>query len=369
MKVPLVDLKAQHATIRDEVMAAVEAVAEDQRFILGERVAQFEATFARLCGAGHAVGVASGTDALVIGLRALLRGAARYVIVPSLTFAATAEAVVLAGAQPMFADIDSARLTLAPEAVERAVRRVRERGGVVGAVVPVHLFGRCADVAAIREAAPGVPVLEDAAQAAGASLRGGAAGSLGDAAAFSFFPSKNLAAWGDGGAVTTSDDAIATHVRRLRVHGLEGGAHIEVGTNSRLDALQAAVLSVKAKHLPRWVRARRDAAARYRELFAKLGDRVALPADEPGHAYNVFAVRLPRRDECAARLAAAGVETKAYYSTPLHRQGAFSEYASDENDLFATDAAAREVLALPFFPEITPEQQAYVADQLARASA
>lgn len=362
MRVPLVDLTVQHAQIRDEVMAAVGAVADEQRFILGERVAAFERTFAALCGAKYAVGVASGTDALVLALRALDVRAGDWVVVPSLTFAATAEAVVLAGATPVFADVDAAKLTLRAESVARACARAKSAGARVAAVLPVHLFGRCADVAAIRAAAPSVSILEDAAQAAGASTQGRFAGSLGEVAAFSFFPSKNLGAWGDGGAITTSDDALAARVRRLRAHGLDGGRHAEVGTNSRLDALQAAVLSVKAKHLPQWLRARRDAAARYRELLAPVADRVALPIDEPGHTYNVFAVRVARREGLAARLAEAGVETKAYYATPLHRQPAFASAPAEP--LPETDAVSRELIALPMFPEITPEQQAYVAERI-----
>jgi dTDP-4-amino-4,6-dideoxygalactose transaminase len=362
MRVPLVDLTTQHAQIRDEVMRAVGAVADDQRFILGERVAAFERTFAAICGCKHAIGVASGTDALVLALRALDVRAGDRVVVPSLTFAATAEAVVLVGATPVFADVDPARLTLRAESVARACDRAKKAGARVAAVLPVHLFGRCADVGAIRAAAPGVPILEDAAQAAGASSNAGVAGSLGEIAGFSFFPSKNLGAWGDGGAVTTSDDALAARVRRLRTHGLEGGRHEEVGTNSRLDALQAAVLSVKAKHLSHWLRARRDAAARYRELLAPVADRIALPVDEPGHTYNVFAIRAPNRDALARRLAEAGVESKAYYATPLHRQPAFE--AAPSEPLPETEAAARELLAIPMFSEITPEQQAYVAEQI-----
>jgi dTDP-4-amino-4,6-dideoxygalactose transaminase len=365
MRVPLVDLKVQHARIRGEVEAALAEVIEEQRFILGPRVARFEEAFARAVGVDHAIGVASGTDALVLALRALGVGPGHGVVVPAFTFAATAEAVVAVGARPVFADVDPATLTLSPEDFERAVRR-GERGGVaVRAAIPVHLFGRCADMTSLRAIARtrAIAVLEDAAQAAGASHAGAFAGALGDAAAFSYFPSKNLGAWGDGGAVTTSNPDVAARVRSLRVHGLEQGEHVRIGTNSRLDAIQAAVLEVKLRHLGAWVRARREAAARYRELLAPLRDHVSLPPDEPGHTYNVFAIRCARRDELAAYLTSAEIETRAYYATPLHRQPAFAEFC--DADLPASEAASREVLAVPMFPEITAGQQSCLAERIA----
>jgi dTDP-4-amino-4,6-dideoxygalactose transaminase len=367
MHVPFVDLKAHYARHRADLDAAVLAVAEEQRFILGPRVDAFERAFARALGVDHAVGVASGTDALALALRALGVGAGDAVVVPSFTFAATAEAVVLAGARPVFADVDAATLTLSPASVEEAVERAAKAGARVRCVVPVHLFGRMADMKGLAELAwpRGLALLEDAAQAAGASRAGVSAGVLGEAAAFSFFPSKNLGAWGDAGAVTTKSADVAARVRSLRGHGVEAGAHARVGTNSRLDALQAAVLSAKLPHLGAWVRARRAAAARYGELLAPLRDRVTLPGDEPGHAYNVYAIRARGRDTLAAALAGAGIETKAYYATPLHRQPAFAPFADAE--LPATDAAAREVLALPMYPEITAEQQGYVAARVRAA--
>jgi dTDP-4-amino-4,6-dideoxygalactose transaminase len=286
------------------------------------------------------------------------------VVVPAFTFVATAEAVAAIGATPVFADVDRVTLTLSAAELDKALDRCRRNGVRVRAAIPVHLFGRCADMTALRAvaAARGVALVEDAAQAAGAVHRGAAAGALGDLAAFSFFPSKNLGAWGDGGAVTTRDASVAARLRSLRSHGLERGEHARIGTNSRLDALQAAVLETKLPHLGAWVRARRAAAARYRDLLAPIADRVQLPADDEGHAYNVFAVRCARRDELARHLTNAGIEAKAYYTTPLHREPAFAEWNVAE--LPESEAASREVLAIPMFPEITSEQQNEVAERI-----
>ncbi len=371
VRVPLLDLPAQHAAIRDEVMAAAESVIERQAFVLGEPVAQFERTLAELVGARHAVGVASGTDALVLALRAVGVKAGDAVITTALTFVASVEAIVVAGARPVFADVDDT-LTLDVASVEAAAERARREGLRVRAILPVHLFGRAANMEALvalakrdkRDERESLAIVEDAAQAIGARCALGAVGSIGDAGCFSFFPSKNLGAWGDGGAVTTSDARVEERVRSLRQHGKSAGEESfrEPGMNSRLDALQAAVLGVKARHLEAWSRARRDAAARYRELLAGVGD-LALPAEAgAAHVHHVFAVRTAKRDALAEHLAARGVATRAYYARPVHRQPAYARFHDEREPLARTDAASREILALPMFAEITAEQQAYVAE-------
>ena len=367
MKVPLVDLAAQHAAIRDEVMAAAERVIERQAFVLGEPVAQFERTLAELVGARHAVGVASGTDALVLALRAVGLGVevGDAVITTALTFVASVEAIVAAGGRPVFADVDET-LTLDVASVEAAVERARRDGLRVRAILPVHLFGRAANMEALVALArrESLAIVEDAAQAIGARCALGAVGSIGDVGCFSFFPSKNLGAWGDGGAVTTNDARVADRVRSLREHGKVAGEETfaEPGMNSRLDALQAAVLDVKARHLEAWSRARRNAAGRYRELLGGITG-LELPAEAgAAHVHHVFAVRTAKRDALAEHLAARGVATRAYYASPVHRQPAYARFHDERAPLARTDAASREILALPMFAEITAEQQAYVAE-------
>jgi dTDP-4-amino-4,6-dideoxygalactose transaminase len=365
VRVPLVDLVAQHQAIEGEVMAAVAEVARAQAFVLGEPVARFERTLAGVAGAKHAVGVASGTDALVLALRALGVGEGDAVVVPSLTFVASAEAVVRAGARPVFADVDDS-LTLDAASVAEAVVRARRGGLRARAVLPVHLFGRLADMEEIGAVAKAesLAIVEDAAQAVGARCTMGAAGALGDAAAFSFFPSKNLGAWGDGGAVTTNDVKVAERVRSLRQHGKVGAdeTFAEVGMNSRLDALHAAVLDVKARHLEAWNRARRAAAGRYAELLGGI-EGLALPelAGE-AHVHHVYAVRTAKRDALSGHLAARGVASRAYYARPVHQQPAYARFHDERAALPRTEAASGELLALPMYAEITPEQQAYVAD-------
>ncbi len=368
MKVPLVDLGAQHAPIRDEVMTAALEVIERQAFVLGEPVARFEKTLARMVGASHAVGVASGTDALVLALRALGVGEGDAVLTPALTFVASVEAIVAVGARPLFVDVD-ASLTIDPACVDARIERATREGVRMRAILPVHLFGRCAAMEALVAIAKrhALVVVEDAAQAIGARCALGAAGSIGDAGAFSFFPSKNLGAWGDGGAVTTNDARVAERVRSLRQHGRvanEDDTFAECGANSRLDALHAAVLDVKARHLETWTRARREAAARYRALLGGIAG-LSLPdepADPASHVYNVFATRTPRRDALAEHLAARGVASRAYYARPAHRQPAYARFHDESAPLASTDAASRELLAIPMFAEITEAQQRYVAE-------
>ncbi len=370
MKVPLVDLAAQHATIRDEVLAAATAVIDAQAFVLGEPVASFERTLATICGTKHAVGVASGSDALVLALRALGIGAGDAVVTPAFSFVASAEAIAVVGARPIFADIDLATFAVSSASIDACIARHDSSArGTLRAILPVHLFGLCADMDALLAIAQrhGLSVVEDAAQAIGASFRGRAAGSMGDAGCISFFPTKNLGAWGDGGAVVTSRDDVAARVTRLRAHGMSTAYRSEeIGTNSRLDALQAAVLGVKARHLASWNLARARVASRYRERLADLAPRLVLPAERDGatHAYNQFVVRTAARDSLAAYLAERGVATRVYYPLTLPRQPCFAHLAEEPASFPAAEEATRTALALPVYPEISDAAIDYVSDQV-----
>jgi len=342
MPVALFDTATPLEPLRDELRAALERVLDDGRFILGPEVAAFESEFAAYIGAEHAIGVANGTDALTIALRAMGVGPGDEVVVPSFTFYATAEAIPHTGATPVFCDIDPETFCLTAETVAAALTPRTK------AVVAVHLFGNVAPVAEI--AALGVPVLEDAAQAAGSlAADGGRPGSLGAAATFSFYPSKNLAAFGDGGAITTSDEGIAERVRMLRFHGSADKERFEmVGYNSRLDAIQAAVLRVQLPHLDAWSDARRSVAARYAD--AGLGELVALPrpVERCRPAWHLFVVRTERPDELAAALGERGIEARGYYRVPLHRQPPLRADVS----LPHTETAARTNLAIPISPSL-----------------
>src|SRR5688500_15224759 len=320
MPVPLFDTSTPLAPLRGEIDAAIAGVLDSGRFILGPEVAAFEQEFATYCGAGHAIGVANGTDAITIALRALGVGPGDEVVVPSFTFYASAEAIPHTGARPVFCDVDPETFCVTPETV-RAALTPRTK-----AVIVVHLFGNVAPVEEIE--ALGVPVLEDAAQAAGSVAPDGRRpGALGSAATWSFFPSKNLGAFGDGGAVTTSDAAIAERVRTLRFHGsADKQTFTEVGHNSRLDELQAALLRVQLPHLDAWATGRRAAARHYEQ--AGLGDVVALPTELGEPAWHLYVVRSREPDALAQRLAAAQVGCKAYYRVPAHQQPAMREWGA-----------------------------------------
>jgi dTDP-4-amino-4,6-dideoxygalactose transaminase len=355
--VPLFASREALAPLLDEVAARQRAVLESGRYVLGPEVEAFEAEFAAFAGARHCVGVANGTEALTIALRALGVGAGDEVVVPALTFFATAEAVVNAGARPVFCDVDPRTLTMTAATAEAAI------GRRAAALLPVHLFGNPAPMAELGElaAAHGLRLLEDAAQAAGAKLAGCRAGSLGDAAAFSFFPSKNLGGFGDGGAILSDDDEVAARARRLRAHGAEGKRlRAEVGYNSRLDELQAAGLRVLLPHLEEWTAARRRAAREYAD--AGLGELVELPRESAGgeSCYHLYVVLSEQRERLAAGLAEAGVESRAYYTTPLHRQPALARYAP-ERELPGVERAAARSLALPMGAALTQRQVAAVA--------
>jgi dTDP-4-amino-4,6-dideoxygalactose transaminase len=363
--IPLVDLAAAHADVAAEVAAGWERVVARSAYILGAEVAEFEAAFADFCGVGHCIGVASGTDALELALRALGIGAGDEVIVPANTFVATALAVTRAGATPVLADVDPDTLLVDPEAVEAAVSS-RTR-----AVMPVHLFGQVAPMEALGRvaAAAGADIVEDAAQAHGATRHGAGAGSFGVAAGTSFYPGKNLGAYGDGGAVLTSSDELAGRLRALRNYGSDRKYHHPaVGFNSRLDTLQAVVLSAKLARLAAGNAARRAAAARYDELLGDL-EEVTRPVTLPGneHVFHLYVIRVPRRDEVLAHLGEAGIGAGVHYPVPVHLQGAMTPLGYRRGAFPVAERAADEILSLPLFPEITPAQQERVVDELRKA--
>ena len=353
-RIPLIDVKAQYAPLVPELQERFAAVLESGRFIFGPEVEAFEHEAAAFLGVPHAIGVANGTDALVLALEALEIGAGDEVICPSFTFYATAEAIARVGATPVFADIDPETLNLDPADVAlRVTSRTR-------AIMPVHLFGRPAPLDEL--AALGLPIVEDAAQAFGAD----GIAQTGIASTFSFFPTKNLFALGDGGLVTCLDDAVAERVRLLRFHGSRDKVTFElVGTNSRLDAIQAAALRVFLPHLTGWNRARREAAARYAELG--LGDLVELPRDDAGHVYHMYVVRSTQRDELRAALEAAGIASASYYVTPLHRQPALLHLGYEPGSLPETERAAAENVALPMWGTIDAETQERVVETVRSA--
>jgi dTDP-4-amino-4,6-dideoxygalactose transaminase len=353
--VPLVDVRAQYERLIPQIVDRIQEVVESGTFILGPNVKAFEEEAAAYLGVPQTVGVANGTDALVIVLNALEIGPGDEVICPSFTFYATAEAIMRVGATPVFADIDPVTLNVDPEDV---AAKVTER---TRAVMPVHLFGR---VAALGELAKlGVPMIEDAAQAFGAQ----GAATTGIASTFSFFPTKNLFALGDGGLVGATDEELADRVRMLRFHGSRDKKTFSyVGTNSRLDELQAAVLRLFLGELDGWNRARREAAARYAELG--LGEFCELPEDEPGHVYHMYVVRTPERTRVAEALSAAGIGNASYYVTPTHLQPALQGLAYEEGSLPETERAARENLALPMWAGITPEIQERVVSVVREAA-
>jgi dTDP-4-amino-4,6-dideoxygalactose transaminase len=364
IEVPLLDLKAQYATIRSEVRAAIDRVCESQHFIMGPEVAAFEHAIAEFCGTRFAIGVSSGTDALLAALMAIGVGPGDEVITTPYSFFATAGVIVRLGARPVFVDIDPRTYNLAPSAVSaRMTSRTK-------AVMPVHLFGRCVDLEPMLKAyAERAPyVVEDAAQAIGArDSAGRQAGTIGHIGCFSFFPSKNLGAFGDAGMVVTDDADLADRLRVLRVHGSQPKYyHRTVGGNFRLDALQAAILQVKLPYLTSWTEARRRHAGRYRQLCEEMQvlEWVSLPEDTPGHIYNQFVVRCPERDCLRAFLGEHGVETEVYYPLPLHLQECFSHLGYQVGDFPHAEAAALESLALPVYPELTEDQQRYVMAQI-----
>ncbi len=369
--VPLLDLKAQFDGLREPVFEAIREVVESQGFVLGPRVEAFEQDVAAYTGATWAIGCASGTDALILALAALEIGEGDQVLTSPFSFFSTASCAYKVGARPAFADIDAESFNLDPESVEQAITE-RTR-----ALMPVHLFGQCAEMQAIGELAQrkGIPIVEDAAQALGAryELDGGLqmAGSMGLLGCYSFFPSKNLGGFGDGGMVVTSDEALADRVRVLRVHGgRQMYHHPLVGWNSRLDALQAAVLQIKLRHLDAWSEGRAANAARYDRWLEESGlvaaGHVRLPARMPRarHIFNQYTLRVERRDALREHLSAQRIGQSVYYPVPLHLQECFAELGYREGDFPRAEQACREVISLPVYPELEEDQQRAVVDAL-----
>jgi len=365
--VPLCDLQAQYRPLQPQLLDAVARVLTSGQVIGGPEVEGLEREFAAYCGAGHGVGCGSGTDALLLALRALDVGPGDEVILPTFTFFATAGAVVRTGATPVFVDIDPDSWNLDAEQVEAKIT------GRTRAIIPVHLFGQCAEMEPLWQTAErhGLPLIEDAAQAAGAEYQGKRTGSLGAIACFSFYPSKNLAAYGDAGMCVTSDPEWAHKMKALRVHGMEVKYHHRyVGWNARLDALHAAMLRVKLPHLEAWTAGRQAAAARYDALLDEngLGRSLAKPVRLPQrrHVFNQYVVRVAggQRDALVRHLQAERIGCEVYYPIPLHLQECLSYLGHKEGDFPVSEAASREVLALPIFPEITVEQQRRVVQSL-----
>ena len=364
MNIPLINLKDQFAPLRAEMLASLERIVDSQQFALGPEVKAFEDEVAHYSNVKHAIGCASGSDALLLALMALNVKAGDEVITAPFTFFATGAAIARLGAQPVFVDIDPLTYTMDPQQVETATT-TRTR-----AIIPVHMYGHCADMDPLLEISErrGIPIVEDSAQAIGAEDRGRRAGSMGLLGCFSFYPTKNLGGAGDGGMITTSDDALAERLRALRVHGgLTEYHHAEIGINSRLDAFQAAVLRVKLPHLDDWAQARRDKADRYNQLFrdAALSYKLITPSvrSQAQHVFHLYIVRVPvHRDALMAHLAARGIGTKIYYPVPLHLQECFRYLGYQAGDFPESERAALETFALPLYPELTDEQQQYVVD-------
>ncbi|MEZ6060456.1 MAG: DegT/DnrJ/EryC1/StrS family aminotransferase [Planctomycetaceae bacterium] len=366
-EVPFIDLVAQYQTIREEVREAVDGVFETQTFVLGEQVASLETEIAAYCDARFAIGCASGTDALILSLLALGIQPGDEVITSPFTFFASAGAIHRVGARPVFADIEPHSFNLCPEQVEKAITDRTK------AIMPVHIFGQCADMEPLWRLSVRhkLPIIEDACQAIGAEYRGRRAGVLGTVGCFSFFPTKNLGGAGDGGIITTDDAELAGRLRRLRVHGDIGGYnHVEVGFNSRLDALQAAVLRVKLRYLEDWSEARRSNARKYMELFrnADLLSAIDVPAtlSDRRHVFNQFTLRIRggQRDTVMQSLRSEQVGCAIYYPIPLHQQKCFEYLGYSEGDFPESERAAQEVLSLPIFAELTDDQLHRVADAL-----
>lgn len=354
MKIPLVDLKAQYGTIRADIDAAISRVIDNTSFILGPEAKAFEENFAAFCGAKHCVGCANGTDAIALALKGLGVGSGDEVITVSLTFFATSEAVTMVGATPVFIDVCADTLLMNPRQIEAAITSRTK------AILPVHLYGQAADMNAILSVAKkhGLSVVEDAAQAHGAKYKGRCVGGIGDAATFSFYPGKNLGAYGDAGAVVTQSDDLASWLRMARDHGRTSKyAHDFEAQSSRLDGLQAAILQAKLPHLDRWNARRREIAGRYDAAFSELSG-VQLTRTDPDcePVRHLYVLRSARRDEIVSRLKEMGIGAGIHYPIPLHQQKAFARLAAQTPSLPVTEEAGRTVFSLPIYPEIAEDQ-------------
>lgn len=363
--IPPLDLKAQYASIHAEVMAAINAVLESQQFVLGPQVSALESEVAEYCGARFAVGVASGTDALILALHAAGVGPGDEVLLPAFSFIASADTVSLLGAKPVFADIRPDTFNVDADQLARLITSRTK------AIMPVHLYGQPADMDPVLALAQkhGLKIVEDNAQAIGARYKGKRTGSMGDYGCISFFPSKNLGAYGDGGMILTNSTASPEHLRVLRNHGSAKKYYsTEQGWNSRLDEVQAAILRVKLRHLDAWGAARRSKATSYDRLLSRIAG-VVTPAVSPWaeHVYHQYTIRVPQRDHVQKSLAAHGIASTVYYPTPMHLQPVYSSLGYKPGDLPESERAAAEVLSLPIYPELTESQIARVAEALAGA--
>jgi dTDP-4-amino-4,6-dideoxygalactose transaminase len=365
-QVPYFDLKAQYAGIRDQIREALDRVCQNASFILGEEVERFEHSFAEYCGVKHCVGLNSGTSALHLALVSAGIGPGDEVITTSNTFIATAEAISYTGAKPVFVDIDPATANIDPGEIERAITKQTR------AIIPVHLYGRPADLDSIADIAQRhhLLVIEDACQAHGAKYSGKRVGGFGHAAAFSFYPGKNLGAYGEGGALTTNNDEVAKLVRSLRAHGESSRYfHKYIGYNYRMDGFQAAVLNIKMKHLDDWIAKRRAYSNLYRQLLA--GTSVQLPEDSPESecVYHLFVGYVDNRDEARAELEKRGIQTAIHYPQAIHLQEAFAELGYGRGTLPFTERACERAISMPLFPEMSEEQVQYAAAALTEVSA
>jgi dTDP-4-amino-4,6-dideoxygalactose transaminase len=371
----MLDFSRQFSSIRQELLHAIEAVCVSQKFILGPHVESFERAAATACAVPSAIGCASGTDAIWLALAAANVGPGDAVVTTPFSFFASVSAILRCGAQPLLADIEQSTFNLSAASVEKILRS--PRGKNVKAILPVHLYGQCADWDAFTalKLQHGILLIEDAAQAFGATWNGVPAGALGDAAAFSFYPTKNLSAMGDAGLVTTASAAIDDHARVLRAHGMRRRYyHDEVGWNSRLDSLQAAILEVKLRYLPEWNRRRQELAARYDQLFrnakldaAAVKEGVVLPFTNPraGHVFHQYVIRAPRRDALREYLTEHQIGSEIYYPVPLHQQTSLTSLGYKTGDFPLSEAAAHEVLALPMYAELREDEQQTVVEAVA----
>jgi dTDP-4-amino-4,6-dideoxygalactose transaminase len=372
--VPMLDFARQFAGIRGEVLAAIESVCDSQQFVLGPQVTSFEHAAAAACAAPHAIGCASGTDALWLAMAAAAIGPGDAVVTTPFSFFASVSSILRSGAQPLLADIDPLTFNLSADAVEKVLNT--PAGATVRAILPVHLYGQCADWDAFTASKQrhDVLLIEDAAQAFGAAWNGTPAGALGDLAAFSFYPTKNLSAFGDAGLLTTLSAEYDEHARMLRAHGMRRRYfHDEVGWNSRLDTLQAAVLEVKLRYLPQWNQQRRDRAARYDQLLRDAGltatttnEGIVLPITDPRatHVFHQYVIRAPRRDALRQYLADRQIGSEIYYPLPLHLQTSLASLGYKQGDFPVSETAANEVLALPIYPELRDDEQQTVVEAI-----
>ncbi|RHW37263.1 DegT/DnrJ/EryC1/StrS family aminotransferase [Neobacillus notoginsengisoli] len=365
MKVPMLDLSEQYQGLRTEILESMDEVMSSSRFILGKHVKKLENDIAQYSNVAHGIGCANGSDAIHIALQAAGVGPGDEVITTPFTFFATGGAIVRAGATPVYVDIDPETFNIDPAKVEEAVTEKTK------AVIPVHLYGQMADMERLAEIAEkyGLAIVEDAAQAIGAKQNGKSVGEMGTAATYSFFPTKNLGAYGDGGMIVTNNEDLAEKMRVIRVHGSKPKYyHHVLGYNSRLDELQAAVLNIKFPHLDKWSENRREKAATYTRLLKeRLGDAIVTPFEKEGyyHVFHQYTIRVDKRDELQAYLNEQGVSTMIYYPLPLHVQPVFKDLGYREGDLPISEKAAREALSLPMFPELKLEQQEYVVEKIA----